>query len=114
VRGEIWLVAFDPSVGTETNKTRPAVVVGRRALSERALERGRGVVPVVPVTSNVADVLDFQLLLPRDRTGLDADSKARAEQLRAVDVRRLVRRAGFVPADLMSDLDDRIRLWLDL
>ncbi|UZN02734.1 type II toxin-antitoxin system PemK/MazF family toxin [Cellulomonas sp. S1-8] len=48
------------------------------------------------------------------RTGLDEDCKAQAEQLHSVDVRRLVGRAGVVPRDLMTALDQRIRVWLNL
>ncbi len=115
MRGEIWWVGLDPSVGAEANKSRTAVVVGRGRLAERAMERGSGVVAVVPTTTRHLDsVFDFQLLLPASRTGLGADCKAQAEQLRAVDVRRLSRRAGYVPPDLMAELDDRIRVWLDL
>ena len=114
MRGQIWWVDLDPARGSEANKTRPAVVVGRQALAERALQRGTGVVTVVPVTGSTDRVLDFQLFLPAARTGLERDSKAQAEQLRSVDVRRLVGAAGLVPADLMSRLDDRIRLWLGL
>lgn len=71
-------------------------------------------VPVVPVTSNVERVYSFQLLLPAGATGLDHDSKAQAEQLRAVDAARLVSHAATVPDDLMDVLDDRIRFWLAL
>lgn len=114
MRGEIWRVDLDPVVGSEASKTRPAIVVGRTALSHRAMALGRGVVPVVPVTTSTARVLSFQVLLPAGRTGLDEDSKAQCEQLRAVDVARLVEHVGTVPDDLMTAVDDGIRIWLDL
>lgn len=115
MRGEIWWIDLDPTLGSEANKTRPAVIVGRGSIAERAAERGSGVVPVVPTTTQHLDRLfDFHLLLPAGRTGLRVDCKAQAEQLRAVSVRRLVERAGMVPHDLMRELDERIRIWLAL
>jgi len=114
VRGEIWRVNLEPVIGSEAAKTRPAVVVGRAALAHRAMAHGRGVVPVVPVTTSTTRVLSFQALLPAERTGLPEDSKAQCEQLRAVDVARLVEHVGTVPDDLMTAVDDGIRVWLDL
>ncbi|GIG41121.1 type II toxin-antitoxin system PemK/MazF family toxin [Cellulomonas phragmiteti] len=114
MRGEIWLVNLDPVVGSEAFKTRPAVIVGRAPLAHRAMANGRGVVPVVPVTSNTERVLSFQALLPAARTGLDGDSKAQCEQLRAVDVACLVEHVGTVPDDVMVTVDAGIRVWLDL
>jgi len=113
-RGEIRLVGFDPSVGSEAAKRRPAVIVSNDRLNSTALRLGRGVVTVVPVTSNVERVFPFQILLPATDTGLAVDSKAQAEQVRAVDVARIGRRAGVVPASLMAELDDALRLHLDL
>lgn len=115
MRGEVWWVDLDPAQGSEADKTRTAVVVGRGVLAERARERGSGVVSVVPTTTQHLDrIFDFHLLLPAARTGLRVDCKAQAEQLRAVSVGRLVERAGRVPPDLMQDLDERIRVWLGL
>jgi mRNA interferase MazF len=108
-------VNLDPTVGSEANETRTAVLVGRGALAERAMERRSGVVTVVPTTTrNLDSIFDFHLLLPSVRTGLALDCKAQAEQLRSVSVLRLIARAGLVPADLMDELDERIRIWLNL
>jgi mRNA interferase MazF len=75
---------------------------------------GRGVVTVVPVTSNVERIYPFQVLLEADATGLTRDSKAQAEQVRSVAVERIGRRIGFVPAPVMSQLDEALRLHLAL
>lgn len=75
---------------------------------------GRGVITVVPVTSNVERIFPFQVLLPAAVTGLERDSKAQAEQIRFVDVNRVAGRVGVVPAALMLDLDEALRLQLAL
>jgi mRNA interferase MazF len=93
-RGEIWLVDLEPVQGAESNKRRPAVIVSTDRANARAAQLGRGVVPVVPVTSNITRVLPFQVLLPADRIGLQVDSKAQAEEVRSVDVTRLSVRIG--------------------
>jgi mRNA interferase MazF len=113
-RGEIWLSDFEPTQGSEANKRRPAVIVSNDGANQSALARGRGVVTVVPVTSNVARVFPFQVLLPATITGLDRDSKAQAEQVRALDVTRLAVKIGQLSTLLTDELDEALRLHLSL
>jgi len=72
------------------------------------------VITVVPVTSNTERVHPFQVLLPAQDTGLRQDSKAQAEQVRSVVVERIGRRLGRVPARLMAELDQALRVHLSL
>lgn len=113
-RGDIMWVDFDPAVGNEANKIRPAVVVSNDGANRRAEDIGRGVVTVVPLTSRTDPLYPFQVLLPGARTGLPVTSKAQAEQMRAVSVARVGEKMGRAPADLMDALDDAIRLHLAL
>jgi mRNA interferase MazF len=113
-RGEIRLTDFDPVRGSEANKRRPAVIVSNDRANATAERLGRGVVTVVPVTSNVSRAFAFQTLLPADATGLRVDSKAQAEQVRSVAVERIGPVVGRVPVGLMSQLDDALRLHLQL
>jgi mRNA interferase MazF len=69
---------------------------------------------VVPITSNVTRVYPFQVLLPAPLTGLPRDSKAQAEQVRAVAFERIGERVGVVPDSLLAALNDALRLHLDL
>jgi mRNA interferase MazF len=113
-RGEIVTVSLDPAIGSEASKTRPAVVVSNDAANATATRLGRGVITVVPVTSNVARIYPFQVLLPALRTGLTSDSKAQAEQVRSVSVRRVGERVGTLPTALMKELDQALRVHLGL
>jgi mRNA interferase MazF len=108
------MVGLDPAVGSEASKQRPAVIVSNDRLNTTAARLARGVVTVVPVTSNVDRVFAFQVLLPAADTGLPVDSKAQAEQVRSVDVARIGRLAGEVPRSSMRELDAALRLHLDL
>ena len=124
LRGEIRLVDLDPARHAEANKRRPAVVVSNDRANATAARLGRGVVTIVPVTivpvtivpvtSNLANVYPFQVALPAEETGLRVDSKAQAEQIRSVSVERVGPPLGLVPASLMAQLDDALRLHLQL
>ncbi len=114
LRGEIRLADLDPAQPGEANKRRPVVVVSNDHANTTAARLGRGVVTVVPLTSNVAHVYPFQVLLAAEETGTRVDSKAQAEQIRSVSIERLGPLIGRVPAHLMAELDDAIRLHLHL
>ena len=105
---------LEPIRGAESNKRRPAVIVSNDQANRRAEQLGRGVITVVPVTSNVSRVLPFQVLLGEGGTGLDVPSKAQAEQVRSIDVSRLTTRLGRVPSAAAVDLDAALRLHLSL
>ena len=113
-RGEIRLVDLEPARGAEADKRRPAVVVRNDGANTTAERLGRGVITVVPVTSNVSRVYPFQVLLDAARTGLGRDSNAQAEQVRSVAVERVGRRVGVLTADLVAAVDEALRLHLAL
>ena len=83
-RGEVWWVEFDPAVGSEIRKTRPAVIVSNDA-ANRNLTR----VVVVPVTSNTGRQYPGEALI----TVAGQSSKAMADQIMAADKSR----GGFKP-----------------
>jgi mRNA interferase MazF len=113
-RGEVRLVDLSPVRGSEADKRRPAVIVSNDAANGAAARRGKGVVTVVPITSSVARVFAFQVLIPEDEAGLRIASKAQAEQVRSVAVERLGPVLGRLSAPLMNRLEDALRLHLDL
>jgi len=114
-RGDVYLAELDPARGSEAARRRPVVVVSHDALNRTVASLGRGVVTVVPLTSNVAVVHPFQVLVPAGAAGLDRASKAQAEQVRAIAVERLGPRAvGALDQALVVELDDALRLHLAL
>ena len=114
LRGEIRLIDLEPARGSEANKRRPAVIVSNDRANQVAERLQRGVVTVVPVTSAVARIYPFQTLLPARATGLRLDSKAQAEQIRSVAVERVGPLVGRVPGEVMAELDEALRLHLQL
>jgi mRNA interferase MazF len=113
-RGEIVRVNLDPARGSEADKTRPAIVVSNDAANAAATRLGRGVITIVPVTSTTDRVYPFQVLLPAHQTGLPRDSKAQAEQVRSIAVERVGQRVGRLPAALIAELDQALRVHLSL
>jgi len=114
LRGELRMVDLEPVRGAEADKRRPAVIVSNDAANGTAARLGRGVLTIVPVTSNVERVYPFQVLLPAGTAGLRRDSKAQAEQVRSIDANRIGEQLGRLPDVLMTSLDDALRLHLAL
>jgi mRNA interferase MazF len=85
-RGQVWLVDLDPVLGSESDKHRPAVIVSNDAANSTAASLGRGVVTVVPVTTNLRRVYPFQVLLPAGdhRTPQRLQGARRAGPLRRI------------------------------
>jgi len=104
-RGSVWWVEFDPVIGSEIKKTRPAVIVSNDAANQ-FLSR----VIVVPLTGNTSKVYAGESVV---KTGTTY-SKAVADQIRAVDKIRLKSKMGDLSAPDMEAVNDIIRLHLSL
>ena len=104
-RGEVWWVDFEPAVGTEVKKVRPAVIVSNDA-SNAAMHR----VQVVPVTSNTARLYVFEA--PVAVKG--GAGKAMADQIMTADKQRLKKRIGRVSASEMLGIEQALRIQLGL
>lgn len=104
-RGEVWWVNFDPSLGGEIRKRRPAVIVSNDA-SNANLNR----LQVIPLTSNVDRVYPSEALVTlNDRPG-----KAMADQLATVSKGRLGDKLGELSFDDMRKIEHAIRIQLGL
>jgi mRNA interferase MazF len=107
VRGEIWLIDFDPSVGAEMRKLRPALVVSLDAIGRLPLRI------VVPITDWKPRYSSYPWLVavPADpNNGLSRDSGADAFQTKSVSLHRFSRRLGVVTAEQMEAVASAIAL----
>ena len=104
-RGDVWWVEFDPAVGSEIRKTRPAIIV-----SNDAANRNLARVVVVPLTSNTSRQYPGEALV----TVVGKPGKAMADQIMAADKSRLKSRLGALSkADLLA-IEEAIRLHLGM
>jgi mRNA interferase MazF len=100
-RGDVWWVEFDPAIGSEIRKTRPAIVVSNDA-ANRNLSR----VVVVPLTSSTGRQYPGEALLSVN----GQNSTAMADQIMAADKARLKSQLGTVSKADMQAIEDAIRV----
>jgi mRNA interferase MazF len=111
LRGEIYLCTFDPTVGHEIRKTRPALIIQN--------DFGNQFSPltiVAAITSKVSPApRPFEVVIePTPANGLDVRSSVRLNQIRSVDRRRLIRRLGVVEPAIMANVDEALKISLGL
>jgi mRNA interferase MazF len=104
-RGEVWWVEFDPAVGSEIAKRRPAIII-----SNDSANRNLARVMVLPLTSNISRVYPGEALV---NVG-PQKSKAMADQMMAADKSRLKSKLGEVAKSDLALVEDAIRVHLAL
>src|SRR4249920_3836534 len=105
-RGEVWFANLNPTVGSETAKRRPVLIV-----SNDANNRASATITVVPITSQVERVYPFEVALRKGAAGLSKASKAQAQQIRTISRERLSgKRVGLLSTEEMTLVDAALRL----
>jgi mRNA interferase MazF len=109
-RGELYLVNFEPTVGAEIRKTRPALV-----LQNDIANRHSPITIVAAVTSKFDETLyPIEVLVTAPEGGLSVDSVVLLNQIRSIDRRRLVRRLGAIRGSTMERVERSLQISLGL
>jgi mRNA interferase MazF len=111
--GSIWLVTFDPAVGTEINKTRPALIISGSVFNQK-----RKKVTVLPFTSSKVNnqliAAAVVIVTASDRNGLCVDSTLICIEPMTFDKTRLIRKLGQIETDLLQQAQTILRRYLKL
>lgn len=109
-RGEIYLVSFDPALGHEIKKTRPALVLQNDIGNEFSLTT-----IVAAITSKVSvRPYPVEVILSPGSSGLKVPSTVRLDQIRTIDRGRLIKRLGMADSEEMAEIERAIQISLGL
>lgn len=108
---EIWIADLNPQIGTEPGKTRPVLIIQTNLLNK---------IPhpstiVCPITTNVqsdADIL--RVHLKKGMANLQENCDIMIDQIRAIDNKRLVKKVGVLPTDLVEKIKENIAIIFDI
>lgn len=108
---EIWLADLNPQIGTEAGKTRPVLVVQTNLLNK---------IPhpstiVCPLTTNVQNDSDIlRVHLKKGMANLHENCDIMVDQIRAIDNKRLIKKVGNLPSELIDNIKENIAILIDL
>lgn len=109
-RGEVYLVNFDPTIGAEIKKTRPALIV-----QNDIANRHSPVTIVAAITSRFDEPLyPTEILIKAPEGGLAVDSVVLLNQIRSIDRQRLVKRLGALKTETLQKVDLAIKISFSL
>jgi mRNA interferase MazF len=110
-RGEIYFAHLNPTIGAETQKKRPVLIVSNNANNKMATT-----ITIVPITSNVKKIYPFEVFLENIETGLNKNSKAQCHQIRTISKLRISKSTpvGIVSDRIIMKINDALKLHLDL
>lgn len=106
-RGDIYFVDFEPSVGAEIRKQRPALIISCNEANKHLKT-----VMAIPFSSKVERVFTFEVFVKKNDSRLDYDSKLKIPQMRAVDKSRLKSYIGTLSSDILEQVEDAIKIHL--
>ncbi len=110
-RGEIYFADLNPTIGAETQKRRPVLIISNNANNNVATT-----LTIIPITSNVKKVYPFEVFLEKTITGLNKDSKAQCHQIRTISTLRISKPMplGMVGVNMMKKIEEALVLHLDI
>ena len=107
-RGQIWLVNFDPSIGHEYKKIRPALIIQQEKYISSS-----NLLAVIPISSQISKPTELDVLLKKDvQNRLMKDSLLKTKQMSSFDKKRFLKFIGTLDEQTMQNIDNNIQLFL--
>lgn len=107
---EIWIADLNPTMGTETGKIRPVIIV-----QTDLLNRDHPSTVICPITTNIKP--ESQILrvhLKKSTFGLNENCDIMIDQVRAIDNKRLLKKVGEVDSEIAERVRENLKIILDL
>lgn len=108
---EIWIADLNPQIGTEAGKTRPVLIVQTNLLNKISHPS----TIVCPITTNIQKDSDIlRVHLKKGMANLHENCDIMIDQIRAIDNKRLLKKVGILPIDLIEKIKENIAIIIDL
>ena len=108
---DIWLADLNPQIGTETGKTRPVLVLQTNLLNK--IDHPSTI--ICPITTNVkTESKILRVHIKKGTANVYESCDIMIDQIRSIDNKRLIKKIGKVPADLINKIKENINIVLDL
>ena len=108
---EIWIADLNPQIGTEPGKTRPVLVVQTNFLN-KIPHPSTIVCPITTSVQNDSDIL--RVHLKKGMANLHENCDVMIDQIRAIDNKRLIKKVGVMPTDLIEKVKENLAIIVDL
>ena len=109
-RGEIWYVEFEPNVGTEIDKTRPALIISNNHANEL-----RTKVTLIPLTGTIPKHYSFIVyIIPDSDNNLNKNSTIIVPDIVTFDKSRIKNKIGFLNPKTMNEVVEKLKIHLDI
>ena len=107
---EIWIADLNPTIGTEPGKVRPVIIVQTDLLNKHHSSS-----IICPITTNIHKESEIlRIHLKKGCCGLNEGCDIMIDQIRAIDNKRLIKKAGFAPLDISEKIKENLKILLDL
>jgi mRNA interferase MazF len=108
---EIWIADLNPQIGTEAGKSRPLLIVQTNLLNKIS-HPSTIVCPITTYIQDDSDILRFHL--KKGMANLHENCDIMIDQIRAIDNKRLIKKVGKLPTDLIEKIKENISIIIDL
>ena len=107
---EIWIADLNPTIGTEPGKVRPVIIIQTDLLNQH--HPSSVICPITTTIRKESEIL--RVHMKKGCCGLEEGCDIMIDQVRAIDNKRLVRKVGNIPVDLINKLESNLKIMFDL